>query len=81
MINNLPPNKDIAGTSTTSTNNQSVSKKMSEDNVGGGADLSAITHGTNLNNNGIANALSTTVCSRPDGQPQVDKQGLRSLPS
>jgi hypothetical protein len=62
-INNLPPNKDITGTSTASTNNQSVSKNTSVDNVGGIAHVSATTHGTNLNNNGIANALSITVAS------------------
>ncbi len=26
-------------------------------------------------------SLLASLCSRPDGQPQVDKQGLRSLPS
>jgi hypothetical protein len=36
-------------------------KKTSVDNVGGGADMSTTTHGTNLNNNGIANVLPTTV--------------------
>ena len=59
-INNLPPNEDIAGTPNASINNQGASKNTL-DNVGGGADLSATTHGTNLNNNGIANTLSTTV--------------------
>jgi hypothetical protein len=42
---NLPPNKDIAGMPNASTNNQSVSKNKSLDNVAGGADLSATTHG------------------------------------
>jgi hypothetical protein len=63
VINNLPPNEDITGTPNASMNNQSVTKNMSLDNVGGGADLSATTHGTILNNNGIATALSTTVAS------------------
>jgi hypothetical protein len=62
-INDLPPNKDIAGTPNASTNNQSVSKKASLDNVGGSADLSATTHGTILNDNSIVTALSTTVAS------------------
>jgi hypothetical protein len=65
-INNLPPNKDIAGMPNASTNNQNVSKNTSLDNVGGGADLSATTHGTNLNNNGIYTALYTTVASTAD---------------
>jgi hypothetical protein len=65
-VNNLPPNKDITGTSTALTNNQSVSKNTSVDNVGGGADVSATTHGTNLNNNGITNALFTTFASTTD---------------
>jgi hypothetical protein len=65
-INNLPPNKDIAGTATALMNNQSVSKNTSVDNVGGSANVSATTHGTDLNNNGIANALSTTVASTAD---------------
>jgi hypothetical protein len=56
-------NKDIMCTATASTDNQSIFKNTSVDNVGGGADLSAITHGTNLNNNGIATTLSTTVAS------------------
>jgi hypothetical protein len=60
-INNLPLKEDIACTPTALTNNQSVSKNMSVDNVGGDANLSTTTHGTNLNNNGIATALSTTV--------------------
>jgi hypothetical protein len=57
---------DIAGTPNALTNNQSVSKNTSLDNVGGGADLSATTDGTILNNNGIATALSTTVAIPPD---------------
>ncbi len=65
-MNNLSPNKDIAGTPNASTNNQSVSKKTSLDNVARNADLSATTDGTILNDNGIATALSTTVASTAD---------------
>ncbi len=52
--------------STSSINNQSVSKNTSLDNVGGGANVFATTHGTNLNNNGITNAHSSTVTSTAD---------------
>jgi hypothetical protein len=62
-INNLPLNKDFAGMPNAPTNNQNVSKNTSIDNVGGGVNLSATTHGTILNNNGIATALSTTAAS------------------
>jgi hypothetical protein len=65
-INNLPLKEAIAGTSTASTNNQGVSKKTSVNNVGGNADVSTTTHGTNLNNNCFANALSTTVTITTD---------------
>jgi hypothetical protein len=68
-MNNLLPNKDIAGmpnaNSTiklkkkkSSKNDQSVSKNTSLDNVAGGADHAATTHGTILNDNGIATALT-----------------------
>jgi hypothetical protein len=60
-ISKLPTNKANAGTSTALTNNQSVSKKTSVENFGGRANVSATTHGTNMKNNGIANAISTTV--------------------
>jgi hypothetical protein len=76
-MNYLSPNEDIAGMPNAnytiklkkkqlSTNNQSVSKNTSFDNVAGSADHATTTHGTNLNDNGIATALSTTVASTAD---------------